>query len=106
MYLIDREKLIEALEDMTWFHINRKAELVEGASSKTTTPLYKAEEVYELIENFPTARESGRWMVEILDGAIGYRPRLIYCSECRTVVMAKTNFCPHCGADMREKEWT
>ena len=30
--------------------------------------------------------------------------RIYYCSECRRRSIIKTNFCPDCGADMRERK--
>ena len=59
----------------------------------------------KLIEDAPTIeeRKTGRWMVSYLDHEVmGVRPKLLYCSECCQCIAYLTNFCPNCGADMRE----
>ena len=39
----------------------------------------------------------GKWYDQFLDGAFWY------CGNCKERAAKKTNFCPNCGADMREK---
>ena len=62
----------------------------------------------DLIENLPAAdvRENrrGKWQEDIIsfdeDGSEIYAP---FCSECGKVFFRETNYCPNCGADMREE---
>lgn len=48
--LINRKKLIDAIESLTWYHVNNKGKLVEGANSDMVA-LYKAEDIYRIIES-------------------------------------------------------
>lgn len=40
----------EKLSETTWYRISQKGELVVGANSETDIPLYKAEDVYNLLK--------------------------------------------------------
>ena len=40
----------EKIEKIAWYHINQNGELVMGANSETDTPLYKAEDIYNLLK--------------------------------------------------------
>ena len=88
--LIDRKEAIKAIENLT--------DCYNGFSDT-----YDKSCIIGVLEEVPSAEKTGRWMAETLDGAIRYRPIVMYCSECGMVATAKTNFCPYCGADMREK---
>ena len=45
----------------------------------------------------------GRWKKSYADHeAFGVRPFYRYCSECHEATVYPYNFCPNCGADMRE----
>ena len=46
----------------------------------------------------------GRWDTQVLDGIIGNRPRVIFCSCCGQVAFSRTRYCPNCGAKMEETE--
>ena len=48
--LINRKKLIDAIDSLTWYHVNDKGKLVEGANSNMVA-LYKAEDIYRIIES-------------------------------------------------------
>ncbi len=56
----------------------------------------------KIVANFPAAnvadRETGKWIEH-------QQWQWVYakCSKCETVFDVKSNFCPNCGADMREK---
>ena len=78
MDLIDREALINAVEDLYEY-----AELGEAL---------------DVIKAAPTVEERphGKWIIQDIVHC------LQYCSECRTYSEFKWNFCPNCGADMRE----
>lgn len=49
-------------------------------------------------------RNSGRWMEELQDDGQGF-PRTIYtCPFCNQVTDYDTNYCPECGARLKEYE--
>ena len=49
-------------------------------------------------------RPHGEWKTACLDHAyFGVRPKVIYCSNCNSVVSHKANFCEECGSDNRKK---
>ena len=54
--LISRQDAIEAMEDVDWYHINSNGQLVHGANSKEDEPLYKAEDVYKVLNDMPSAQ--------------------------------------------------
>ena len=44
----------------------------------------------------------GKWVKSYADHeAFGIRPFFRYCSECHEATVYPYNFCPNCGADMR-----
>ena len=53
--LISRQAAIDAIEDTDWYHV-AGGELVHGANSKEDEPLYKAKDIYSVIENLPSAQ--------------------------------------------------
>lgn len=50
---ISREDAINFFENMTWYHVNRIGQLVDGANSDTG--LYKAKDVYKGLHDIPAA---------------------------------------------------
>ena len=48
--LIDRNTLVDAIEGTDWYHVDGQENLVHGARSDNT-PLYKADDIYNIIEN-------------------------------------------------------
>lgn len=54
MRLIDADALVDAMEKTGWYHINEQGKLQCGANSELHTALYKAEDVYAVMENAPT----------------------------------------------------
>ena len=54
-------------------------------------------EAGKIIRDWPTAdvREikRGKWI---------HNGEIMYCNRCQYIVMSTRNFCPNCGADMRE----
>lgn len=68
---------------------------------------------YKLFENvvdaLPTADVRpvirGKWKKHYADHeAFGERPFCRYCSVCNAITVFPYNFCPNCGADMRQEE--
>ena len=51
--LISRQAAIDAMESTDWYHIGPTGELVHGANSKIDEPLYRAEDVYRVLESLP-----------------------------------------------------
>ena len=47
-------------------------------------------------------RNTGEWREHIFDGIMGGRPRALMCTKCNVISMYASNYCPNCGADMRE----
>ena len=52
--LIDANALVDAIEDIDWYHVNAKGRLVDGANPANNTPIYKAFDIYNAIKNAPT----------------------------------------------------
>ena len=63
---ISRKKTIEAMEDVDWYHINKDGQLTHGANSKEDEPLCKAEDVYKVLNDMPSAQ-----------------PEIVRCKDCR-----------------------
>lgn len=40
----------EKIYEMTWYHINSQGKLVKGANSETNIPLYKAEDINNILK--------------------------------------------------------
>lgn len=103
--LIDANALVDAIEDIDWYHINAKGKLVDGANPANNTPIYKAFDIYNAIKNAPTVDavevKHGRW-----EKASETMP-IYRCSVCKERNLFKngdnvlSNYCSNCGADMR-----
>jgi rubrerythrin len=82
--------------------------LIDADELKTAFPCgeeVRTESVRATIDHAPTVpqRMRGRWKRTYLDHvAMGERPSIFYCSACNQCIAYPTNFCPSCGADMRE----
>jgi len=63
---ISRKATILAMEDTNWYHINKDGQLVHGANSKEGEPLYKAKDVYTVLNTMPSAQ-----------------PEIIRCRDCK-----------------------
>ena len=58
------------------------------------------------IEDLPSAEpepKTGEWREHIFDGFMGCRPRALRCTRCNYISLSAYNFCPWCGADMRQR---
>ena len=58
--LISRRDTISAMEGTNWYHINSDGQLVHGANSKEGEPLYKAEDVYKVLNTMPSVQPEKR----------------------------------------------
>ena len=52
--LIDANALMDTVEGVNWYHIDKMGYLAKGANSQDHTPIYKAEDIYSAIRNAPT----------------------------------------------------
>lgn len=114
--LIRRSEAIEAIELVDWYHQNRNKDIVSGANSREHQAWYKAEDIYKALEAVPAVKpKRGKWIVhkeraEISGGFIDFFPTEYECSNCGLkqsmyfINSKPSNFCPNCGADMRERE--
>jgi len=55
---ISRKATIDAMEDVDWYHINKDGQLTHGANSEEDEPLYKAEDVYKVLNDIPSAQSN------------------------------------------------
>ena len=99
--LIERDKAIEAIENVDWYHQNLNKDMVSGANDDEHQAWYKADDIYKALEAVPSAdRPKGENLRKEY-------PSLFECSHCGascddTVPWdCDINFCPNCGADMR-----
>ena len=104
---ISKQDAINCIEHMTWYHVNGRGQLVDGANSDTG--LYKAKDVYKGLHDIPaidvTPVVHGYWIVhENADTFEGYEVPMFECSNCRTWKDDDSDFCPDCGAMMDEAE--
>ena len=56
--LISRQVAIDAMENVDWYHINKDGRLIHGANSEKDEPLYKAEDIYNVLEQLPSAESN------------------------------------------------
>ena len=54
--MISRQATIDAMETVYWYHINKNGQLASGANSKEYEPLYKAEDVYKILNDMPSVQ--------------------------------------------------
>lgn len=53
---ISREDTIEKMEEVDWYHQNKNGEMVHGANPSEHQAWYKAEDVYKVLEDMPSAQ--------------------------------------------------
>ena len=53
---ISRQAAIEAFDNLEWFHQNANKDMVSGANSAEHQAWYKAEDVYRVLEQLPSAQ--------------------------------------------------
>lgn len=104
---ISRKATIDAMESVDWYHISKDGQLVHGANSAEHQALYKASDVYKVLNEMPSAqpeRETAkfiRWMeCKKTANYISYTPHC-KCSKCGTEFLIRTiKYCYMCGARM------
>ena len=54
--LISRAAVVDAIEGVDWYHINKNGEMVHGANDAEHQAWYKADDIYAAIERVPSAQ--------------------------------------------------
>ena len=54
--LISRAAVVDTIEGVDWYHINRNGEMVHGANDDEHQAWYKADDIYKAIESVPPAQ--------------------------------------------------
>lgn len=102
--LIDRQKAIETLENLTCYGIDEMRNLCDASVSDSEGWLGGIKDAIDELQLLPSAeqeRKNGKWQRR--KGADCWE-----CSECHAVLerddLGQHNFyfCYHCGADMRD----
>ena len=87
--LVKRADVIDAVESTDWYHQNRNGDMVSGANSDEHQAWYKADDIYRVLGEVPSATRKGEW---ITDG-----PHEV-CKNCKEVrLFPHWKFCPNCG---------
>lgn len=53
---ISRAAVVDAIEGVDWYHINKNGEMVHGANDDEHQAWYKAEDIYKAVESVPSAQ--------------------------------------------------
>ena len=94
--LIDANALVDAIEDIDWYHINEKGKLVDGANSANNTPIYKAFDIYNAIKNAPTVDavevkcKVGDLVYALWEAPVKLK-YIIYCAEVKEIRVSMRN---------------
>lgn len=56
--LIDRDRLTDTIDGITWYHQNRNKDIVEGANSAEHQAWYREQDVHEAVADAPVVIES------------------------------------------------
>ena len=84
---ISRQAAIEAFDNLEWFHQNANKDMVSGANSAEHQAWYKAEDVYRVLEQLPSAQpdlseySDKLWKKAYERGKAEAQQRWIPCSE-------------------------
>ena len=49
--------MIDAVDGVDWYHINKNGEMVHGANDNDHQAWYKAEDIYKAVESVPSAQQ-------------------------------------------------
>lgn len=111
---IEREAAIEAINGIDWYKLNDDGRLTKGGTShnKMSLPFIA---VKETLKHLPAAdvrpvrhgrwthgEGDSRWMCSVCKGIENTR-LVSKCSACGYQTIDPRNYCPNCGADMREE---
>lgn len=53
---ISRAAVVDAIEGVDWYHINKNGEMVHGANDNDHQAWYKAEDIYKAVGSVPSAQ--------------------------------------------------
>ena len=104
MRLINADRLMDAVDEIDWYHLNKRGEMVSGANDDYEQPWFKSDDIYKAIKDAPTVDAvpvvHGRWLPE--NRTMDY---FWVCSVCKFPSEAHGAFklykyCPNCGARM------
>ncbi len=109
--LIDAYALMDTVEGVNWYHIDKLGYLANGANSQDHTPIYKAEDIYNAIRNAPTVDAvevvHGEWKDAYEIKSFRRTNPVVQCSKCECYFCDIINnhrwlyhYCPNCGAKM------
>ena len=56
--LVDRDRLTDTIDGITWYHQNRNKDMVEGANSAEEQAWYREQDVHEAVADAPVVIES------------------------------------------------
>lgn len=115
MDLIDRQALLDTFDNVEWYseYTEYKRKMAHGSGSDAG-PYIKWDDAIKTIEAAPTVEpKRGKWIMHKTAHGKNYTT----CSNCNSEIelkliggsferldMSDTNFCPYCGADMRDKD--
>jgi hypothetical protein len=108
--LISREALTDVIDNMVWYHVNSKGELVPGATS--ATGLYRFGDIMDALENAPAVEAEpvvhAHWIKHTVAGEDFFGSPVLKvwacnCSACGLNGGEEFPRCPHCGAHMDEE---
>lgn len=101
---IKRRALLDAIENLDWYRPIGDGQLLIGATGEDEA-VYKANDVFRVIESLPTAdvapARHGHWIDARISGVAHYR-----CTECGEYIESvwtanfDYHYCPNCGARM------
>lgn len=64
----------------------------------------KAEKFRVFLEQLGYTRlQTGRWIVEVIDEGQGFPYTELTCPFCQHKTQAETNYCPECGARLKDE---
>lgn len=64
---IKKKDLKRAIDDCTWYHINRNGDLAEGANPDYHEPLYKYKDIKKIIKGLPTRKFEDEPQTDVYD---------------------------------------
>lgn len=60
MRLIDADRLMEAIDEIDWYHLNN-GEMIHGANSDDHQPWFKSDDIYKAVRRAPTV-DAPEWI--------------------------------------------